>query len=368
MKRIKLSLLLFLCIICIGGGITMRTEAAASYNLLKKVSAKVAPKGKWVKNSKGYRYRYTSNGKYAKNRWLCIKGKIYYVNKKNYRVTGLKKYRQNYYYLNARGVLSFGWRTVSGKTYYFSSTTGAAQIGWADIGNARYYFDKKGVMQTSCWVDDCYLGADGIMARSTVVDGYYVDADGKRTEVKLEDGQPEELLSKNIFVGDSRTVGMHNTVGGDDIFIGEIGEGYEWFSTKGMRLLKKALKTEPQAKVIINLGVNDLGNITNYITCYQNLIVQYPQARFYFLSVNPIETKLAKACGYSTAIVSNAKIQAFNASLQAAFPGAYLDCYNYLVGQNLIRNVKAGVGTVDGIHYTSLVYWAIYNFTISAIK
>ena len=64
--------------------------------------------------------------------------------------------------------------------------------------------------------------------------------------------------------------------------------------------------------------------------------------------------------------MNNNTIKAFNASLQAAFPGAYLDCYTYLMTQNLIRNVKAGAGTVDGIHYTAAVYQAIYNFAIAS--
>lgn len=368
MKRIKYAVLLLLCMACLGGGAAGRAEAAGGANLIRQVSVKGTPGGKWVKGSRGYRYYYTANGQYARNTWLCVKGKIYFFNGRGYRVTGLKKYEGNYYYLNTKGVLKTGWKKIGDETYYFAPKTGRAQTGWKNIKKARYYFNEKGVMQTNCWVDDCYLGADGVMARNVTVDGYYVDYDGKRTEVVLEDGQPEEQPAKYIFVGDSRTVGMQNTVGGDNIFIGEVGEGYTWFSAKGTRLLKKALKEYPQAKVIINLGVNDLGNISNYIACYQNLILQYPQARFYFMSVNPIETKLAKLRGYNTATVSNAKIQAFNASLQAAFPGAYLDCYRYLTGQGLIRNVKTGAGTVDGIHYTSSVYWAIYNYTISAVQ
>lgn len=364
MKRIRYILLLFFCMVCLYGGTAGRVEAASG-GLIKQVSAKATPQGKWVKGSGGYRYRYSWNGQYARKTWLCIKGKIYFFSAKGYRVTKLKKYRGKYYYLNARGVLKTGWRTIGTKTYYFLPKTGAAQTGWKNIGKSRYYFNEKGVMQKDCWVDDCYLGADGVMARNVVVDGYYVDDDGKRTVVNLEDGQPEEQTSGYIFVGDSRTVGMQNTVGNGHIYIGKVGEGYQWFSTQGIRSLKKALKTAPQAKVILNLGVNDLGNLGNYISLYQDLIVQYPQARFYFLSVNPIETKLAKARGYNTSVVNNAAIQAFNAGMQSAFPGAYLDCYNYLTGQNLIRNVKTGAGTVDGIHYTSSVYWAIYNFVIS---
>ena len=366
MKKIKFGIYVILCVMCLWGGVLLRTEAAPGFNLLKQVSVKSTPAGTWVRSSRGYRYRLSGTGTYARGTWLNRKGKIYYVDKNGFRVTGLKKYKGNYYFLNAKGVLKLRWKTLKGKRYYFSELTGAALTGWKNIGSDRYYFDESGVMQKNCWVSDCYLGPEGIMVRDTIVDGYYVDADGRKIDVALEDGEPEETLSGYIFVGDSRTVGLQNTVGGDHTYIGKVGEGYQWLSTTGIRLLKKALKKEPQSRVIINLGVNDLANIGNYLSAYQNLIVTYPQARFYFMSVNPIETKLARANGYNTSLVNNQTIENFNASLRAAFPGAYLDCYSYLLNQELIQNKKAGVGTVDGIHYKTNVYWAIYNFVISA--
>lgn len=364
MKRIKYIFLLFLCTVCFLGGKLPEAKAAGG-GLIRQVQEKQTPPGRWVRGASGYRYRYTYGGRYARNTWLSVKGKCYYMNSKGYRFIGVKKYQGKYYFLNGKGVLKTGWRRAGSKKYYFAPKTGAAYIGWKNIGGNRYYFNKKGVMQTNCWVSDCYLGADGVMARNTVVDGYYVDEDGKRELVELEDGQPEEVFTKRIFVGDSRTVGMSNTVGGEDIFIGEVGEGYQWFSAQGIKKLKKALKDAPQSKVIINLGVNDLGSLGNYISLYQTLIVQYPQARFYFLSVNPIEAKLAKASGYNTQYVNNSSIETFNNGIRAAFPGAYLDSYQYLLQQGLVKNVKAGRGTVDGIHYTSSVYWAIYNYVLS---
>lgn len=365
MKRIRLFILFLLCVLCMSGGMVRKTEAASSYNLLKKVSAKATPPGKWVKNRKGYRYYYTNTGKYAKNTWLAIKGKVYYFNKAGYRATGMKKYKGSRYYLAARGALHLGWKTIGEKTYYFATFSGAAFTGWKKIGQHRYYFNDKGVIQRSAWIGDYYVGADGAMVRNTTVDGYYIDEDGRRTLVPLEEGDnPGQENSQYIFVGDSRTVGMQGAVGRDHVYIGKVGEGYQWLTTEAKKALKKALKAAPQAKVILNLGVNDLGNISNYIAYYQQLLLQYPQAKFYFLSVNPIETKLAKAKGYDTKTVSNAKIAAFNAEIQRAFPGAYLDCYTWLMEQKMIQNVKAGAGTVDGIHYTSAVYRAIHDFVL----
>lgn len=368
MKKARQTFLLLLCVLCLSGVFGNRADAA-SFNLIKVVTAKGRPAGRLIKDSKGYRFIYKSSGTYAKNEWMKIRKSIYYFGKDGYNVRGLKKYKGKFYYLKGRGVLGSGWKTVNGKKRYFSPKNGAAVTGWKTVDGKRYYFGRLGAMQTSRWIGDYYVGADGVMLRNTYVDGYYVDEDGARTTVNLEDdgplagpGEEQPQGSGYIFVGDSRMVGMMNTVGGDNIYIGKEGEGYRWFSETGKKELKKMLKQNPGGRVILNLGVNDMGNINQYLELYRALIVRYPQAKFYFLSVNPVEEKLAKTHGYNTSYVNNKNIQAFNAALKAAFPASYLDSYNYLISQNLIRNIKAGCGTVDGIHYTAAVNRAIFNF------
>ncbi len=365
MKKVKSAFLMILCILCIGMCTPQMTDQVNAANLGEMLSAKKAPAGKWVKNKKGYRYRYYGN-KYARNTWMRIKTKVYYFNSKGYRVTGIKKYKENLYYLNKNGVLCTGWKRVGNDTYFFSKVSGAAFYGWHTIDGQSYYFDQRGVMLKNSWVGEYYVDESGYMMKNVRVGDYYLGADGRRvsldTSISLEDQSPI------IFVGDSRTVGLGNTVGGDYEYIGKVGEGYQWFITSGVKILDAHLKVFPESKVVINLGINDMGNLEKYISYYRMLLLNYPQTKFYFMSVNPIETKLAKAYGYNTVSVNNERIQAFNSRLKAEFPAAYLDCYNYLVSQNLVKNVAEGRGTVDGIHYTSNVYRNIHDFAVSKIN
>lgn len=328
MKKIKIFMWLLACVVCfsvVGFGPTLKTEAAGNYNLIKTVSAKSTPRGKWIKNKKGYRYRYTYNKKYAKKVWYKIKGKIYYLDKKGYRTKGIKKYKGNYYYLNKNGVLKTGWITYNGNRYYFAKKSGEAKIGWQMIGGKRYYFDSKGRLQENM----------------------------------------QTTSGKIIFVGDSRTVGMKSATGSDDVYIAKVGEGYSWLRNTAEAALKNQLTMYPDARVVINLGVNDLGNVDNYITRYKTLITSYPQATFYFLSVNPVEKKLASSKGYNVTYVNNTKIQEFNKKIKSAFGATYIDSYSHLVDNGYI--VSQGKATADGIHYTTTVSKVIYNYVLNHI-
>ena len=93
------------------------------------------------------------------------------------------------------------------------------------------------------------------------------------------------------------------------------------------------LNENPAATVILNHGINDLGNIDQYIASYQWLIRVYPNTKFVIMSVNPVNRKLYK--GYA----KPANITVFNQKMQAAFPN-----------------------TADGLHYDSLTYMNLYNY------
>lgn len=325
MKKTRAWLWFLACVLCVGilsMKPAVKTQASGSFNLITTVTEGKTPAGKWVKNKKGYRYRYTYNKKYAKKIWLNIKGKIYYFNKNGYRVTGFKKYKGNWYYLNKNGVLKKGWVTIQGNKYYFSKKTGAAKTGICSIGKQKYRFDEKGKML----------------------------------------GRVASEEEKIIFVGDSRTQGMKDATGSSDVYIAKVGEGYYWLNNTAVKSLKEKLEAYPKAKVIFNLGVNDLGNVQSYISWYKNLMKSYPETAFYFVSVNPIEKKLAKNKGYNVTYVNNTKIKAFNAKIKAAFPTKYIDSYTYLSDNGYF--VSQGKGTVDGIHYTTAVSKVIYQYVI----
>lgn len=343
-RRISIAALLVVLVLCLAG-VSQTMEAQASgKNLVKQTSQ--AKAGYWRKDAKGWWHQYY-NGKYPKNKWLKIDGKIYFFNKKGYMATGRKKYQGSVYFLKKSGALHTGWKTIKGKRYYFSPETGAAVTGWQTIGSETYCFRQNGVMYKNCTVDGIKLDKKGRQVISS----------GSDAAISTAPAPEENEEAALIFVGDSRTVGLQQTIGGDAKYIGKVGEGYAWFTKTALKKLKKELEAAPASTVILNFGINDLGNISSYIVAYQELMASYPQARFLFASIHPVEQKLAKKSGYT---VTNKQIQAFNAQLQAAFPENYVDTYSYLMESGQIK--PKGNLTSDGIHYTAEGYQLIYNY------
>lgn len=162
-----------------------------------------------------------------------------------------------------------------------------------------------------------------------------------------------------IFVGDSRTVGMHNAFlkdGSEEscacTFIAKSGEGFYWLYHEGITELEEALQEAPYATVIFNLGVNDLKEAEQYISFYKELFSIYHDPSFYIMSVNPVNDE--KCSG-----ASNAEIEAFNEKMQEEFPDQYLDCYDYLL--------EHGFETADGLHYSNDTYRSIHHFVVLSL-
>lgn len=338
MKKWKRGEILFLLalVLCLGTG--GRVQAAGEgFPLIEKVWAQPALAGKWVKNKKGYRFRYTASKKYAKNTWLSVGKRIYFINKKGYRITGFKKYKKSTYYLDNKGRLVTGWKTIEGNRYYFSKGTGAMLTGWSKIGKKEYYFSDQGVMQKDLWIGDKLLGKKGVLQKA-----------------------------KRIFVGDSRTVGLQKAVKSSDIYIAKWGQGYDWFSQDGRSRLEKTLKDYPCSAVIINLGVNDMGNVESYVRDYQELQADYPRARFYFMSLNPVEESFLRANGYGGR--DNASIEVFNDRMKQVFGIFYLDTYHWMIDQEYVLDLPHGHGTTDGLHYIDIVYQMLYGYVTARVK
>ena len=178
--------------------------------------------GKWKHNDKGWWYEY-SDGSYAKNEFVTIKGKTYYFGKNGYMVTGWKAVeidadsyyeygytgRDNYkywYYFDADGVMQTGWKKINKKWFYFGSN-GVMRKNWQKISNKWYYFNENGYMVTgwkklayayyssyedyengeydiswdgsSYWY---YFQSDGSIAQNEYLNGYYIRSDGSWDE------------------------------------------------------------------------------------------------------------------------------------------------------------------------------------------
>lgn len=389
------------------------TVQAASSTTNAVSAAKTVKGGKWVKTSAGRKYRY-SNGKYASSTWVKIGGSIYRFDEKGICQTGwftvnnakyyaaktgklyVKKWvkiKNTKYYLQASGVcaankwvrlnkkyyyflkdgsLAAGRMVVSGgKCYYVNKSGVRVSSTWVKYGGKKYYFDKNGVrvqskwikykgkyyymqsdgsMAVKKWIGDYYVGSDGARKKNCTVDGYRLDSTGKR--------KTKAFKGDYIFVGDSRMVGMSISKSpANTMYIAKKAMGYNWLKDTAGPALQSQLNLNPNVKVVLALGVNDLGNVQFYIAYYRNLIKKNPKTKFYILAVNPVDEKKEAANGYH---VKNSRIKTFNKKMLAAFgASAYIDSYNYM-------NDK-GFSTSDGLHYTVAVYQDLYNYIVSQI-
>lgn len=160
---------------------------------------------------------------------------------------------------------------------------------------------------------------------------------------------PDRFL---IWAGDSRTLGMRDAMKNDSLYIGAAGEGYRWLASEGLPSIKEAISEYPDVPVIFNFGVNDYDSMNDYLSLYQKLVHDYPDATFYFLAVNPIDPEVCRN-------ITNAEILDFNQHLQNAFPDTYIDSYNWMRAQEIVP--------FDGIHYSKEDYQRLYQFVLDRL-
>jgi hypothetical protein len=353
MKYLKKQLLavLFLCMLF--GAVPC--HAAEQQNVIS--SAVKVSNGKWVVNEKGRRYQ-AANGKYLKNIWLNVSGQIYRLNAEGYCRTGWFVYSGKKYFAGKNGALYCRqWYTENGATYYLSSAGSCVTSKWVKWHGNYRYLQADGRMAVSCWVGDYYVGPEGVRLKNCVVGNYWLNDEGKKT-IKVS-----SFRGNYIFVGDSRTDGMSEAVTSSDVlFIAKRGSGYDWLSSEADETLRAWLNARPDVTVVLAHGINDLENIGSYITYYKKLIAQYPKAKIYVMSVNPVNLQLMKEkrpTAYAKGI-TNATITSFNKKLKKAFGERYIDTYSYLS--------QRGFTTTDGVHYPNWLYKDIYRYVIKKIK
>ena len=174
---------------------------------------------------------------------------------------------------------------------------------------------------------------------------------------------------KYIFIGDSRTVGLCTTItgnynncatseknpviNGDDIFIAKVGEGYSWFSSTAISSMNNIIKSNSGTtyNIIINMGVNDLGNISSYINKYNELKKTYSNHNIVIVSVNPVWDARAK-------YVKNQGILDFNSKLKSGLDSGIKYCDTY---SDLIGSLQSSDYDSEGLHYSNSAYKKIYD-------
>lgn len=124
----------------------------ATFKIVRSAGNRIALPGKWVKTSKGYRYKYSHNGKYATSTWLQTGSKTYRMSSKGYRLTGLRTISGKTYYFDSAGLMKTGWKTVGSARYRFDSKTGAAKTGVFTVGDKTYVASSTGKLKKSTLV------------------------------------------------------------------------------------------------------------------------------------------------------------------------------------------------------------------------
>ena len=169
----------------------------------------------------------------------------------------------------------------------------------------------------------------------------------KATPTKKPTATPKPKISGYLFVGDSRTVGLDEAVDGISS-IAKVGAKVNYLQS----VLGDVTKTRGK-NVIFNFGVNDLGNISKYISVYKSLPKEFIQNNnVIIMSVNP--TDGSKYGSWNT------DIDKFNKKMKANLPSGvkYLDTNSTLK--------KEGFKTRDGVHYKAETYKRIaqlvFNF------
>ena len=155
-----------------------------------------------------------------------------------------------------------------------------------------------------------------------------------------------------IFVGDSRTVGMKQAVGGNDTWSCKSSMGLSWMKSTGIPNVQN--KITNGSAVIVLMGVNDLYNVNNYIS-YMNSLVNTVTSKggtLYFVSVNPT----SKSMDYL-----NSNIDSFNTKMRQGLSSSikYIDTNSYLKAN--------GFSSGDGLHYYSDTSKQIYNYIKSRL-
>lgn len=195
------------------------------------------------------------------------------------------------------------------------------------------------------------LGEDSNYVETSDKQKDNIDMGGYNTEnTKNETNtQNNQQITKTIFVGDSRTVGMELSVADDpsDVWSSKGSMGLSWMKSTGIPNIESEIKSG--SAVVILMGVNDLYKKDQYISYLNENSAKWKEkgAQVYFVSVNPTEGSYSNL---------NDDIDSFNQKLRSNLTSniKYIDCNSYLKSN--------GFSTTDGLHYTTDTYNKIYNY------
>ena len=231
------------------------------------------------------------------------------------------------------GFLNFGWEV---------SVIGQADTGWYEI----LYNEEE------LFVSNEYLQNEKPTPK-IVQDTEPVSGDQPDEEAAAIPVTETENAADIIFVGDSRFVQMKNSAGKNPYtWIAATGQGYKWFNETAVAKIDDCVGNG--SKIVINLGVNDLGNAQKYLTLVNTKAEEWTSkgATVYYSSVNPVS---------EYRYITDEQVTNFNSQLQSGLSENvhWIDSHSYL---NSI-----GYKLVDGLHYNNETYRNLYAYYMSCI-
>ena len=156
-----------------------------------------------------------------------------------------------------------------------------------------------------------------------------------------------------LFIGDSRCVKMRDAVGGGGCsWICKEAKGYSWFESTAIPQADECIGKG--TKVVIALGVNDVGNVNNYAALVNYKAAEWAArgAKTYFVSVNPV---------WENPWVTEEQVEAFNASIVGQLVGVrWIDTHSYLM--------SSGYNLVDGMHFDDATSIKIFQAIVGSLR
>lgn len=189
---------------------------------------------------------------------------------------------------------------------------------------------------------------------------------GINSELDLLKQQSSE--SAVVFVGDSRTVGMKNTVydaidKDNEFFIAESGQGYSWLKNTAIPNLRTTISSHSEITdwtIVTNLGVNDPDDAEKYVKAYKafmdDMNNRQQSVKMYVISINPVDEDKCKS-------ITNDEIEQSNRVFEQAFDD--YDNIRYIDSNTYVKSILA---TTDGLHYTESTYRSIYKYILKSIS
>lgn len=176
-----------------------------------------------------------------------------------------------------------------------------------------------------------------------------------RTEEEAEMGTDVSFVPEQyIMVGDSRFVGMRDAVGeAGCTWICQVSAGLSWFTDTAVPQIDAVVRDK--SIIIINMGVNDLGNMMGYVDVLHQKVPEWMEkgALVYYMSVNPVSRH---------AYITNEDIISFNNALYGQMPAEM----GWIESNAYLR--ENGYYASDGLHYDGATYQSIFNYCMEVIS